>query len=393
MSDKIMRMRARPKILLCGSYEEAWDAFNRFQDDVLGVISDIEFPARRRAVARPPASSSRAGSAPAGPTCRSCSSRRTRPTPRPRPSVGATFLLKGSPTLLADLRQFMIDYFGFGDFVFRRPTARWSAWRTTSSRWRSGSGPRRPTASRYHAARNHFSSWLKARTEFALADELRPRKVSDFPDPESAAQLPDRDHRALPPRPQPGRGRRLRPHRVRPAPRLPPDRRRLARRQGARPGVRAHAARPDSRSPTGFDARGQRAVGGGAGDRRVRPVPRGQRPARLRAAQHATTPSSARRFLAARFPADVRDDLAALLPRIDYPLAVRSSSLLEDSQYQPFAGDLRHVHAGQRRRRRRGAARRPDPRDRPGLRLDVLAPRQGLHRARPRTGWRRRRWR
>src|SRR5215468_10539801 len=45
VSDKIMRMRARPKILLCGSYEEAWDAFTRFQDDVLGVISDIEFPA------------------------------------------------------------------------------------------------------------------------------------------------------------------------------------------------------------------------------------------------------------------------------------------------------------------------------------------------------------
>src|SRR5260221_9233140 len=37
----------------------------------------------------------------------------------------------------------------------------------------------------YHAARNHFPSWLKARTEFALADELRPRKLSDFPDPES----------------------------------------------------------------------------------------------------------------------------------------------------------------------------------------------------------------
>jgi hypothetical protein len=45
-----------------------------------------------------------------------------------------------------------------------------------------------------------------------------------------------------------------------------------------------------------------------------------------------------RRFLAARFPQDVRDDLAALLPRLGGPLAVRSSSLLEDSQYQPFAG-------------------------------------------------------
>ena len=64
VSDKIMRMRARPKILLCSSYEEAWDAFTRFQDDVLGVISDIEFPsdgapsatARRRPGTRCPRS-------------------------------------------------------------------------------------------------------------------------------------------------------------------------------------------------------------------------------------------------------------------------------------------------------------------------------------------------
>src|SRR5262245_23672403 len=40
LSQKITRMRARPKILLCGTFEEAWDAFQRYQDDVLGVVSD-----------------------------------------------------------------------------------------------------------------------------------------------------------------------------------------------------------------------------------------------------------------------------------------------------------------------------------------------------------------
>src|SRR5215475_16016132 len=45
VNDKIMRMRARPKILLCSTYEDAWEAFVSFQEDVLGVISDIEFPA------------------------------------------------------------------------------------------------------------------------------------------------------------------------------------------------------------------------------------------------------------------------------------------------------------------------------------------------------------
>ena len=45
-----------------------------------------------------------------------------------------------------------------------------------------------------------------------------------------------------------------------------------------------------------------------------------------------------RRFLRARFPQDVRDDLYAFLRRAQYPLAVRSSSLLEDSQHQSFTG-------------------------------------------------------
>ena len=44
----------------------------------------------------------------------------------------------------------------------------------------------------YHAERNHFSHWLMARTEFALAQKLRPRKVSDFASLEAPAPRPDR---------------------------------------------------------------------------------------------------------------------------------------------------------------------------------------------------------
>ena len=49
MAHKILRMRARPKILLCTSFEEAWEYFSAYQEDVLGVISDIEFPQEGRA--------------------------------------------------------------------------------------------------------------------------------------------------------------------------------------------------------------------------------------------------------------------------------------------------------------------------------------------------------
>ena len=43
-ADKLIRIQARPKILLCTSYEEAWEFFERYQSDVLGVISDVAFP-------------------------------------------------------------------------------------------------------------------------------------------------------------------------------------------------------------------------------------------------------------------------------------------------------------------------------------------------------------
>jgi len=44
VSQKILRMRARPKILLCQTFEEAWETFTAYRDDVLGIISDVEFP-------------------------------------------------------------------------------------------------------------------------------------------------------------------------------------------------------------------------------------------------------------------------------------------------------------------------------------------------------------
>ena len=44
MAHKLLRMRARPKILLCSTYEEAWSYYEEYQDCILGVISDIEFP-------------------------------------------------------------------------------------------------------------------------------------------------------------------------------------------------------------------------------------------------------------------------------------------------------------------------------------------------------------
>ena len=81
LSQKILRMRARPKILLCTTWEEAEQAFERYADEVLGIISDVEFPrAGRRSPGPEP--SSRATCGPRHPTCRSSCTPRDRRTRR-----------------------------------------------------------------------------------------------------------------------------------------------------------------------------------------------------------------------------------------------------------------------------------------------------------------------
>jgi len=166
VSDKIMRMRARPKILLCGSYEEAWDAFTAFEEDVLGVISDIEFPAEGKLSPAAGLDFARSVRAewPDVPVLLQSSN----PAHAAGASkVGATFLVKGSPTLLADLRKFMAEYFGFGDFLFRNSDGATvgSAHDLKSLEEQLHTAPAASIA--LHAERNHFSTWLKARTRCA----------------------------------------------------------------------------------------------------------------------------------------------------------------------------------------------------------------------------------
>ncbi len=90
---------------------------------------------------------------------------------------------KRSPQLLEGLRQYILDHFGFGDFVFKLPDG---------TELKRASGMRSflqalaevPDESLvFHAGRNHFSAWLKARTEFELATMLRPRQVTEFATP------------------------------------------------------------------------------------------------------------------------------------------------------------------------------------------------------------------
>ncbi len=333
---RLMRLQARPKILLSRSFEEARDYFAAYEADVLGVIADVEFP-RGGVLARD-----------AGVQFARLVRERQPDVPvvlqSARPdgeglarAVGARFLVKNSPTFLHDLRQVMVESFSFGDFVFRLPdgteVGRANDLRALEEQLRTV-----PAASvSYHAERNHFSRWLKARTEFAVAHRLRPRKVSDFETVEHLRrELLDSIHEY---------------------------------RQQRNRGIVADFA------PAAFDAGATFArIGGGSLGGKARglafvnylltehqvrnrfgAVPIAVPPSvvigtdvfdefmdrndlREFALQGGDEAEIQRRVRAGLLPDAVMRDLASLVGLVTYPIAVRSSSLLEDSQYQPFAG-------------------------------------------------------
>src|SRR5262249_27746219 len=182
LSHKILRMRARPKVLLSTTWEEAEADFEAYAGDVLGIVSDVEFP---RAAAKGP---------PAGPDFARHVRQAYPDVPvtlhssRPEnaelaKSVGANFLLKGSPLLLQELREVMLRDFAFGDFVFRMPDGEEVDRATDLKSLEEKLETVHEASIVHHAASNHFSRWLKARTEFAVAHELRPRRLSDYPSP------------------------------------------------------------------------------------------------------------------------------------------------------------------------------------------------------------------
>jgi CheY-like chemotaxis protein len=336
LSHKLMRMQAQPKILLCGSYEEAWQYFVDYEEHIIGVISDIEFP-RDGCIAADAgldfAQQVRARQ-PDVPVMLQSSRVENQALAR---SVGAAFLVKNSPKLLQQLRRFMVEHLGFGEFVFRLPDGR-EVGRARDLRELEERLVTLPAESlAYHAERNHFSRWFKARTEFALAYELRPRKVSDFDTVEGLRREVLRAIRDY--------------------------------REQMQRGVVVDFDRATFNPATPFCRVGGGSLGGKArglafvdlllndsppaerfGDVRIRVPPAVvvgtdvfddflERNGLRGIALDSNDPAEIEdRFVAAEVSEAVTRDLAALLAIVRHPLAVRSSSLLEDSQYQPFAG-------------------------------------------------------
>jgi CheY-like chemotaxis protein len=178
-SRKYHRMRTRPKVILARNFEEALELIDRFKEYLLGIISDIEYQ-------RDGVQDTDAGFALLEyleenqikiPVLLQSSAKEKKGR---ADAHQVQFLHKRSPTMLNELRHFLLFSLGFGEFIFRMPSGI-EAGRARTFKDFETAFLKAPTDSLvYHAKNDHFSAWLTAHGEFEVARRLKPVTVEDF---------------------------------------------------------------------------------------------------------------------------------------------------------------------------------------------------------------------
>lgn len=334
---RLLAMRARPKVLLAGSFEAACDLFDKYEPYVLGLISDARIP-------RDGILDGSAGvellkkvkkarfdiplllvSAEAQNALRAA-------------EIAASFVDKNSPALLSKISSFLLDHLGFGDFVFRNPDG--SELYRASNLWWLEKHLHHVSGEVFlsHCRQNHFSRWLFARSEIELASRVREISCEDFScDETHRKHLISIIH---------------------------------SRRMQRQRGVVVNFDMKSFDTDTEFFKIGNGSMGGKARGlafmlallhhhaaiwRRFEGidifipqtlvittdafdafVEKNYLKALARA--HLSDEHIAERFLAGTFPEEIKRGLRAYLSHIHHPLAVRSSSLLEDARFRAYAG-------------------------------------------------------
>ena len=334
---RTLRMRGRPKIVLARTYEEAMTLYEQYQDNILGVISDASFP--REGEKDPQAGARLLGEIrardPYMPLIMESSETANRDVAH---LCGASFVDKNSKKMGVDLRDAVSQNFGFGDFIFRDPATMKEIARVHNLKELQNIIFTIPRESLYyHITRNHISRWLYSRAMFPVAEFLKSITCDSYEDIDAHRQI---IFDAI-----------------------------VKYRRMKNRGVVAEFIKERFDSYSNFARIGEGSLGGkGRGlafiDNLVK------RHVEFESFENATVtiPKTVvlctdlfdefmdtnnlyqlalsdvpdevilRHFLHAKLPDRLIDDFFAFFEAVKAPIAIRSSSLLEDSHYQPFAG-------------------------------------------------------
>ena len=337
--EQMLRMRGRPKILLARTYEEAVDLYQKYKNNMLGVITDISFKKNGKKTPR------------VGFELCEMIRREKKDMPfivesseesnrKIAEQLNLYFINKNSKTMHRELRTAISDYFGFGDLVFSNPNTGEEECRVRNLKDLQDSIFKISDDLLYEQlSHNKISQWLYSRAMFPLAEFLRDISIGQN-NAENIQRARQIIFGAI-----------------------------VAYRKTKNRGVVAIFQKDRFDQYSNFARIGNGSLGGkGRGlafiDSMIKrntqldefdgvqiTVPKTlvlctdvflefmeSNQLYPIALSDASDEEILKEFLAARLPQSVREDLNAFLNVIKAPLAVRSSSLLEDSHYQPFAG-------------------------------------------------------
>lgn len=170
---RTLRMRGRPKIVLARTYEEAMELYNKYQDNILGIVSDARFP--HGGEIDPKAGltflTEVRSRNPFIPLILESAEESNREFTQ---HVNAVFIDKNSKKMNIDLREAVAENFGFGDFIFRNPHTKEEVARVHNLKELQNVVFSIPAESfLYHISRNHISRWLYSRAIFPVAEFLK----------------------------------------------------------------------------------------------------------------------------------------------------------------------------------------------------------------------------
>ena len=175
----LLKMRIRPKILLAETYEEAEEYYIKYKNNLMGIISDIEFP--KEGVLKKDAGFQFVErikrDLPNLPVIMQSSKEIYKEQTE---KMNCFFIHKKSHVILRELRKWLLDFVGFGDFVFRDKEGKVHGKAKDVIDFYKQTKDVPIESLVFHGERDQLSNWLRARGEFEVANTIKPRKVSEF---------------------------------------------------------------------------------------------------------------------------------------------------------------------------------------------------------------------